>query len=42
MAKEQISFYIAQAEDALHALPIAEERKEILRQWTEQLLGRKR
>ena len=41
MAKEQISFYIAQAEDALHALPIAEERKEILRQWTEQLLGRK-
>ena len=42
MAKEQISFYIAQAEDALRALPIAEERKEILRQWTEQLLGRKR
>ena len=42
MAKEKISFYIAQAEDALHALPIAEERKEILRQWTEQLLGRKR
>ena len=42
MAKEQISFYIAQAEDALHALPIAEERKEILRQWTEQLLGRKK
>lgn len=42
MAKEQISFYIAQAEDALHALPVAEERKEILRQWTEQLLGRKR
>lgn len=42
MAKEQISFYIAQAEDALLALPIAEERKEILRQWTEQLLGRKR
>ena len=42
MAKEQISFYIAQAEDALYALPIAEERKEILRQWTEQLLGRKR
>lgn len=42
MAKDQISFYIAQAEDALHALPIAEERKEILRQWTEQLLGRKR
>lgn len=42
MAKEQISFYIAQAEDALNALPIAEERKEILRQWTEQLLGRKR
>lgn len=42
MAKEQISFYIAQAEDALHALPIAEERKENLRQWTEQLLGRKR
>lgn len=42
MAKEQISFYIVQAEDALHALPIAEERKEILRQWTEQLLGRKR
>ena len=42
MAKERISFYIAQAEDALLALPIAEERKEILRQWTEQLLGRKR
>ena len=42
MAKEQISFYIAQAEDALHARPVAEERKEILRQWTEQLLGRKR
>ncbi|MDY4787042.1 MAG: polyprenyl synthetase family protein [Bacteroidaceae bacterium] len=42
MAKEQFSFYIAQAEDALRALPIAEERKEILRQWTEQLLGRKR
>ena len=42
MAKERISFYIAQAEDALRALPIAEERKEILRQWTEQLLGRKR
>ena len=42
MAKEQISFYIAQAEDALRALPIAEERKEILRQWTEQLLGRKK
>lgn len=42
MAKEKISFYIAQAEDALHALPVAEERKEILRQWTEQLLGRKR
>ena len=42
MAKEKISFYIAQAEDALRALPIAEERKEILRQWTEQLLGRKR
>lgn len=42
MAKEQISFYIAQAEDALRALPISEERKEILRQWTEQLLGRKR
>lgn len=42
MAKEQISFYIVQAEDALRALPIAEERKEILRQWTEQLLGRKR
>ena len=42
MAKEQISFYFAQAEDALLALPIAEERKEILRQWTEQLLGRKR
>lgn len=42
MAKERISFYFAQAEDALLALPIAEERKEILRQWTEQLLGRKR
>ncbi|MGN0234106.1 MAG: polyprenyl synthetase family protein [Bacteroidaceae bacterium] len=42
LAKERISSYIAQAEEILDALRLPEERKAVLRQWTEQLLGRKK
>ena len=42
MAEERISSYIRQAEDILDAMPLPEERKAVLRQWTEQLLGRKK
>ncbi|MGN1256749.1 MAG: polyprenyl synthetase family protein [Bacteroidaceae bacterium] len=42
LAEERISAYIAQAEDILGALQLPEERKTILRQWTEQLMDRKK
>ena len=42
LAEERISSYIAKAEEILGALQLPEERKTILRQWTEQLMGRKK
>lgn len=42
LAEERISSYIAQAEEILGALQLPEERKAVLRQWTEQLMGRKK
>lgn len=42
LAKERISSYIAQAEEILSSLQLPEERKAVLRQWTEQLMGRKK
>lgn len=42
MAEERISSYIAQAEAFLDEVALPDERKAVLRQWTEQLLGRKK
>lgn len=42
LAKERISSYIAQAEEILGSLQLPEERKAVLWQWTEQLMGRKK
>ena len=40
MAQERISAYIEEAERVLDGMSLPEERKAVLHQWTEQLLGR--
>lgn len=42
MAEERISSYIEQAEAILDGVSVPDERKAVLRQWTEHLLGRKK
>ncbi len=40
MAQERISAYIEEAERVLDGMSLPEERKTVLHQWAEQLLGR--